>query len=62
MYSDEVINLSKYDTSFDGVIEQDLQDYDPIPLSHSLQKNMLLSHITSILNCTVLTLFCITDE
>jgi hypothetical protein len=47
IYIDEVINLSKYDTSFDGVIEQDLQDYDPIPLSHSLQKNMLLLHITS---------------
>jgi hypothetical protein len=28
-----VINLSKCDTSFDGVIEHDLQDYDPIPQS-----------------------------
>jgi len=47
IYSDEVINLSKYDTSFDDVIQQDLQDYDPIPFNHSLQKNMLLSHMTS---------------
>lgn len=46
IYSDEVINLSKYDTSFDDVIEQDLQDYDPIPLNH-MQKNVLLSHMTS---------------
>ena len=47
IYSDEVINLSKYDTSFDDVREQDLEDYDPIPLNHSLQKNMLLSYMTS---------------
>jgi len=46
IYSDEVNNLSKYDTFFDDVIEQDLQDYDPIPLNHSVQKNRLLSHMT----------------
>lgn len=46
IYSDEVNNLSKYDAFFDDVIEQDLQDYDPIPLNHSVQKNSLLSHMT----------------
>lgn len=47
IYGDEVNNLSKYDAFFDDVIEQYLQDYDPIPLNHSLQKNRLLSHMTS---------------
>jgi len=63
IYSDEVIYLRKYDTSFDDVIEQDLQEYDPIPLNHSLQKNVLLSHMTSdYIELHCLSLYCITDE
>ena len=46
IFSDEVFNLSKY-SSFECVIEQGLEDYDPIPLNHSLKKNRFLSHITS---------------